>query len=113
MAGETSEISTTELCCSCNDLILKSIGDWGHRDILFANLKQTAQAGCSTCDMLLRGILTGEQEIQDIKKLVLWSFGENQPLNVNLWTEDGLKQELEFYWAREEFKLEPLVPPSC
>ncbi|KAF8850260.1 hypothetical protein BDZ45DRAFT_731673 [Acephala macrosclerotiorum] len=101
MAEESSEASTTELCCSCNDLVLDPIGDLGHREIPFANFKQTAQAGCSTCDMLLRGILTQEQEIQDVKKVVLWSFGKTEPLNVNLWTEGGLKQEFEFYWAPE------------
>lgn len=113
MAEELSEGPITELCCSCSGLVLDPISDWGHRKIPFANLKQTAQAGCSTCDMFLRGILTREQDIQDIKKAVLWSFGKTKPLNVNLWTEGGLKQELEFYWAREQSKMESSVRLSC
>jgi hypothetical protein len=96
MAEASSKTSTTEVCCSCSDLVL----DY---------LKQTAQAGCSTCGMLLRGILTREQEIQETEKVVLWSFGKTEPLNVNLWTEGVLKQELEFYWAREQSETEVLV----
>jgi hypothetical protein len=110
MAEASSETSTTEVCCSCSDLVLDYVSDTlGHREIPFANLKQTAQAGCSTCGMLLRGILTREQEIQEIEKVVLWSFGKTEPLNVNLWTEGVLKQELEFYWAREQSETEVLV----
>jgi hypothetical protein len=92
----------TTLCSSCSNLVLDYIGDMGHREVSFADLKKTAQAGCSTCDMLLRGILTREQDLQDIERVVLWSFGKNDPLNVNLWTEIGLKTELEFYWTREQ-----------
>jgi hypothetical protein len=110
MAEASSETSTTEVCCSCSDLALDYMSDnLGHREVPFALLKQTAQAGCSTCDMLLRGILTREQEIQDIEKVVLWSFGKTEPLNVNLWTGGVLKQELEFYWTREQSEMEVLV----
>ena len=39
----------------------------------------------------------------------LWSFGKTEPLNVNLWTEGVLKQDLEFYWVREQSETEVLV----
>lgn len=99
----------TELCPSCNDLFLDPIGDWAHRDVPFVNLTKTANSGCGACGMLLRGILTRENDIQDIKKVVLWSFGKSDPLNVNLWTADGLKQELEFYCAREVSEIRTLI----
>lgn len=101
MMTNRSEHPATELCPTCNDVFLDPIGDLGHREVPFLNLTKTAKSGCGSCGMLLGGILTRENDIQDIKKVVLWSFGKSDPLNVNLWTADGLKQELEFYWARE------------
>lgn len=101
MMANRSEHPATELCPTCNDLFLDPIGHVAHRELPFVNLTKTAKSGCGACAMLLGGILTRESDTQDIEKVVLWSFRNSNPLNVNLWTADGLKQELEFYWARE------------